>query len=144
MPVSDKCLALLRELEGFSAEPYKDAAGKLTIGYGHVITAKDSFDPPITKVLACSILRDDVCIAEMALDDTVTVPLTQNQYDALACFVFNVGRHAFAHSTLLRKLNEGSYQSVPGELMKWVNSGGQRIAGLVARRQKEVELWDSI
>lgn len=144
MPASDKCLATLRELEDFSAEVYTDAAGKPTIGYGHVITAKDSFDSPVSKTLACSILRNDVILAEMALDDLVQVPLTQAQYDALVCFVFNVGRHAFAQSTLLRKLNSGSYQSVPSELLKWVNSNGQRITGLVRRREKEVELWNSI
>lgn len=144
MPLSEKAFALLRELEGFRAEEYLCSRGKRTIGYGHVIGATEEFSSPLSHAAACAILRDDVCFAEAAVEDLVRMPLTQNQYDALAIFVFNIGRRAFAQSTLLRRLNEGGYQSVPDELMKWVNADGQRIPGLVARRKAEVSLWNSV
>ena len=63
------------------------------------------------------------------------------QFDALVSFVFNVGAGAFGGSTLLRRLNQGEYKAVPAELMRWVNSGGRPLPGLVRRRQAEGVLF---
>ena len=67
--------------------------------------------------------------------------LTQYQFDALVSFVFNVGVGAFGGSTLLRRLNQGDYNAVPAELMRWVNSGGTPLPGLVRRRRAEGVLF---
>jgi lysozyme len=72
---------------------------------------------------------------ENAVNGSVAVSLEQNQFDALVSFSFNVGVGAFTGSTLLKKLNAGSYDDVPGELMKWTKGGGKTLQGLVNRRQ---------
>jgi lysozyme len=69
----------------------------------------------------------------------VNVPLTDNQFAVLVSFDFNTG--ALDKSTLLKKLNVGDHDAVPGELMKWVNAGGKKSTGSVNRRSTEAGLW---
>ncbi len=71
----------------------------------------------------------------------MTVPLTQNQFDALTSFTYNTGEGAFSRSTLLKQLNAGNYNAVPGEMGKWVYGGGRRLQGLVNRRAAEAATW---
>jgi len=76
----------------------------------------------------------------------VTVPLNQNQNDALVSFTYNVGGSNFLKSTLLRLLNERDYAAVPAELKKWTKAreNGQLVdlSGLVKRRAAEAELFE--
>ena len=71
----------------------------------------------------------------------VTVPLTQGQYDALSCFIFNIGAKKFRGSTLLRKLNDGDYKGAADELLRWTKAGGRELSGLVKRRKAERSLF---
>lgn len=114
--------------------------GTLTIGYGH--TGPDvKPGMTISEERALDLLRADLDIFEAAVTRAVTVPLTDNQYAALVVFGFNIGETAFKKSTLLKKLNAGDYDAVPGELMKWTKSKGKKLAGLVNRRSAEAGLW---
>lgn len=79
---------------------------------------------------------------EDAVNESVTVTLSQNQFDTLVSFSFNVGRGAFQNSTLLKKLNHGMYDEVPIQLKRWVFAGGQRVRGLEVRRENEIKLWN--
>jgi hypothetical protein len=72
------------------------------------------------------------------------VPLTQNEYDALVSFTYNAGGGNLAKSTLLRKLNAGDYDGAAAEFDKWVSSKGQRLNGLIRRRNAEEALFRSI
>lgn len=95
---------------------------------------------------ALDLLAEDVKDAEDAINDLVTVPLTQNEFDALVCFVFNIGRGALRHSTTLKVINSGNKRQVPEWLRKWVYvtiEGGAKLRsdGLENRREKEIELW---
>jgi lysozyme len=67
--------------------------------------------------------------------------LTQNQFDALVSFSFNVGVHAFSKSTLLKKLNREDYKGAKREFRRWVYAGGRRLQGLVNRRNQEAQLF---
>jgi lysozyme len=142
-PISDTALDLVKRFEGFSPTRYLCSGGKLTIGYGHVITKahiKD-FEKPITEQRARHILMMDMTYAAQAVNRLVKVPLTQNQFDALVSFVFNIGDGAFAASTLLRYLNKGRYQEAAVEFMRWIHAGGKRLDGLIRRRRAEQELF---
>ena len=70
-----------------------------------------------------------------------TVPLNQNQFDALVSFVYNLGAGAFEGSTLLKDLNAHNFAAVPGQLEEWVHAGSQVLPGLVARRKAEARLF---
>jgi lysozyme len=138
---------LIQQFEGRRLEAYKCPADVWTIGYGHTSAAgKPEVKPGmvITKQEANDILVRDLVRYEDAVNRLVKVPLTQNQFDALVSFTFNVGEGALAKSTLLKKLNAGDYDAVPAELMKWTKGGGKELPGLVRRRRAECAMWRSV
>lgn len=142
MTPSENCIALIKASEGFRAEHYKDSAGFLTVGYGHKLAhAGEVGTTPWTEEHGSEVCAQDAEIAGQAVARLVAVALTQNQFDALTDFVFNLGSGRLAESTLLRLLNMAQYQRVPDELRKWVYGGGKVLPGLVTRRELEAELF---
>jgi lysozyme len=136
-------------LEGWVDHPYHDAAGILTIGYGHVIRPGD---PPwvmgtITQDQGRDLMAQDLATFEAAVNADVKVPLTQPQFDALVSFSYNVGAGAFAHSGVLAKLNAGDYAGAADAMLAWDRrvdpKTGQLVtdAGLLARRRDERALF---
>ena len=140
-------LALVREFEMLRLNAYKCPAGVWTIGYGH--TGDVYPGQRITAEQAETLLRGDLAKAGRDVERLVHVPLTANQFAALASFVFNTGPGSFAKSTLRKKLNAGLYDAVPSELARWVKATdpktGQKrpLPGLVRRRAAEAALWQS-
>lgn len=131
--------------EGLVLQQYICPAGKPTIGYGHVVLSSESFPAKITKEQALDLLRKDLVRFESAIYNNVTVPLTQNQFDALVSFLFNVGSGGVIGTGVQRELNSGNYNKVPDELMKWckfkVGNEMKINVGLQNRRKSEVELF---
>lgn len=139
MKTSPRGLEFIKAEEGCVLHVYQDPAGYSTIGVGHLLKGEKFGE--ITAEEALQLLAHDMEVAENAINQLVTVPLSQNQFDALASFIFNVGTGAFQKSTLLRLLNQGQYEAVPGQLAQWRKAGGRVLPGLVQRRQREGELW---
>jgi len=88
------------------------------------------------------LLKQDMTPAAQVVTNKVTVPLNQNQFDALTSFTFNVGGAAFSGSTLLKLLNQGQYDEVPPQLRRWNKAGGKVVQGLINRRENEIKLWN--
>ncbi len=139
-------LDLVTSFEGFYADAYICPAGVLTIGYGH--TGDDVAEGQcINMTTAEDLLSKDMESAAKSVERLVTVPLSGNQFAALASFAFNCGATNLGASTLLKKLNLGDYDAVPTELCRWVKArdpatGKKRtLAGLVRRRSVEGALW---
>lgn len=84
-------------------------------------------------------LKNDCKWVDACLDKYVKVPTTQNQFDALASLVYNIGETAFVKSTLLNLLNQSAYQKAADQFDRWVFDNGKKIQGLVNRRKKEKE-----
>jgi lysozyme len=155
MQLSAEGLALLKSLEGVMPEPYRDSAGLLTIACGHLMTRDEISsgkiycgdqvlrwkDGPLSDAQIDALLREDVSWSEACIEACVNVQLTQNQYDALVIFAYNIGPNAFRESTLCRLLNEGLYDEIPTQLARWARAGGQVIPGLVRRRAREIAHW---
>lgn len=149
MIVSSSGLALMKGHEGCRLKAYLCSAGVWTIGYGHTRGVKEG--DTCTQRQADDWLLEDSGFAEKAVNDEVKVSLTQNQFDALVSFVYNVGvgrrltdpkgPAGFLGSTLLRKLNAGDYTGAADEFSKWVRGGGKILNGLVARRADERALF---
>lgn len=121
-------------------QPGMVVRGTLTIGVGHT-------GPDVRPGLRITLdqsrkwFRQDIDRFEDLVERSVKVPLSDNQFGALVSFAFNVGEGNFLRSTLLKKLNQGDYDSVPSELNKWVYSKKKRLQGLVNRRAQEGALW---
>lgn len=142
MKISALGLEIIKQYEGFSANTYFCPAGKLTIGYGHVIVAGEKFPAGgIDDKIAESLLKQDVAIAQRAINCLVSVQLLQNQFDALVSLVYNVGTKAFEKSKLLRLLNENKPELAADEFSKWIFVGGVVQNGLIRRRAAEKELF---
>jgi GH24 family phage-related lysozyme (muramidase) len=146
--LSEAGAKFIAEFEGFSGELYNDPTGNCTIGYGHMVhigkcdgSEPKEFRDGITKKRAIKLLQEDAATAGTEINRSVTVPLTQTQFDALVSFVFNVGTGAFRDSTLLRLLNKGRYESVPKQLNRWVFAQGEKLDSLVRRRKAEGRLF---
>tara|TARA_R110001592_G_scaffold104597_2_gene294247 strand:+ start:6234 stop:9425 length:3192 start_codon:yes stop_codon:yes gene_type:complete len=141
----------IKRSEAFRANSYYDSVGVLTIGYG---TTEMSFnDPyewddliydeqPITEAKATALLRmhirDNV---QGFIYNKIKVDLTQNEFDALVSFIYNVGSGNFNNSTLVKKLNQSDYDGAADEFLRWDKAGGEVLAGLTKRREQERELF---
>lgn len=142
--ISQQGLDFIKKHEGFSSLPYICAAGKETIGYGHVIKQGEQFPCGVTEQQAEEILLDDVAEAEQCIFDCVEVDLMPFQFDALVSLVFNIGTNAFRKSTLLRMLNSEQYEEAGNQFLRWVYSNEKKIYGLVKRREEEKKLFDGL
>lgn len=139
MTPSERCLELIKSFESFRAVAYQCPGGKWTVGYGTTDGIKQG--DTITQEEADTFLARDVARAAESVKSLVHTPLNQNQFDALVSFVYNVGSGNFAKSTLLRRINDGRWDWVPGEFMKWIYINGNPSNGLRRRRKDEVKLF---
>jgi lysozyme len=133
-------LALTERFEGCQLAAYQDQVGVWTIGYGHTGAGVCS-GLTITQDQAAALLMSDVAAAAAYVNQVVTVALQQNEFDALVDFVFNLGRGAFAGSTLLKNLNAGNFAAAADQFDLWDHAGGKVVAGLLRRRQAETALF---
>jgi lysozyme len=140
MKISDKGLKLIKDFEGLKLTSYLCPANVWTIGYGstgpHVKQGMT-----ITEKEAEDLLKEDVKRFEECVTDAVEVDLTQDEFDALVSFSFNVGCGAFMGSTLLRLLNAGNKQAAAQQFPRWNKAAGQVLAGLTRRREAEKALY---
>lgn len=132
---------LIKKFEGFSNVPYKDATG-WSIGYGHYMGSSPTMRY-ITQEQGDALLANDTESAQSAVRSLVTVPLNQNQFDALVSLVYNIGAGAFGKSTLLRLLNAGDYEGAAKQFDVWKKSEGKTNPALVARRAYERQIFES-
>jgi lysozyme len=137
---SDKGLALTKQFEGLRINACQDSVGVWTIGYGH--TGPDVHPKlAITEEQATQLLLKDVAGAVASVNHLVAVTLTQNQFDALVDFVFNVGAPKLANSTLLREINAGNFAAAAAQFPLWCHAGGVVLPGLLQRRKAAQALF---
>ena len=157
MQMSEHGLELLKQWEGFKNQLYNDSAGLPTIGVGHLLTKSElssgkiiingdpvQYSGGLSDQQVLDLLGQDVTPAAQLITNKVTVPLNQNQFDALTSFTFNVGGAAFNGSTLLKVLNQGQFDQVPPQLRRWNKAGGKVVQGLINRRENEIKLWNGV
>jgi lysozyme len=120
--VSPKGIAFIEKEEGVVLHVYADPIGIITGGTGHVLTVTErrrfKVGDPVTQELNDLWLEQDLRKALNTIDEKVTVHLTQNQIDALASFIFNVGTENFKGSTLLKKTQQIRLRRCGGRISK--------------------------
>nr|EDU9551471.1 lysozyme [Salmonella enterica subsp. enterica] len=139
MKISVSGLAALKREEGCKLTAYTDSRGVWTIGTGHTgkvdsITVHKGMT--ITQDTADRLLLDDLSWVERCIAERVTVPLNQNQYDALCSLIFNIGANAFIGSSVRRYLNAGNYTAAADAFLKWSRAGSNPTI-LAPRRGRE-------
>jgi lysozyme len=141
MRINQQGIELIKEFEGLRLKSYKDAVGIWTIGYGS--TGKDIGPNLIWTEQQClDRLRHNVEEFERAIERLVTVNLTENQFSALVCFVYNVGAGNFKSSTMLKLINKSDFAGAAIQFLRWNKAGGKVLDGLTRRRQAEKDLFE--
>jgi len=82
-------------------------------------------------------LRRDLGEIEEAVNDLVTVEISQRMFDALVSFAYNAGAGNLRRSSLLRKLNQGDIQGAADQPLRWNRARGRVLPGLTRRRLAE-------
>ncbi len=143
-------LKILKESEGCRLRAYPDPGTKddpvkkgepWTIGWG--ATGLGIREGLVwTQEQADKRLESDLQTRCLAVENfTRGIPLNDNQFSALICFVYNVG--SWRSSTLFKHILHGEYSGAAEEFGKWVHANGQIEPGLITRRQRERELFES-
>src|SRR5262245_39269138 len=124
MEISDAGLKFLEHEEGTVLHVYRDAVGLPTTGTGHLIVPAGGphIGDTISQEVPGAFLRADLAKVYQCIAHVVTVPLNQNQFDALCSLIFNIGVRAFAHSqSVLANLNAGDYEACAEGFLEWKN-----------------------
>ena len=154
MKLNEEGYQMIMNFEGLSLKPYLCSAGVPTIGYGNTyypngkkVTLKDK---PITKEYAIEIFKFIADLFAKDVNNLLKTTVTQNQFNALVSFAYNVGSdidaddipEGLGDSTLLKKVNKNPNDlSIMAEFLKWVRSNGEISKGLTTRRKKEAILY---
>lgn len=137
--INERGLNLIKEFEGFRSAPYDDGGSVWTIGYGHTRGVTKN-TPSITKEQGETYLKSDIMQAEAMVETVIKVPLTDNQFSALVCLVFNTGPKPLTMS-LGERLKQNNYVAAANEFQRWCYDNGKKMPGLVRRREAEKALF---
>ena len=138
-------LALTFE-EGAKLKPYKDSAGYWTVGIGHKLLPNEA-NKTLTQSDIDEILNKDIFEREGQLNRKIEIQLTQNQFDAVFIFSFNIGIPGFFSSTTYKFLKVPDNKSAFIWWKKWNkvtdSETGEKVVspGLVSRRAREINLF---
>ncbi len=141
--VTRTAIDLIKRFEGYRHKAAQLPDGRWTLGYGHTLTARQGAEVPEEDAEAL-LLYDLIGVAHVINEHTFA-PLNQNQFDALASFVFNIGPANYRGSAVLRRLNEGEFLHAAACMEMWrkADVDGQRIVvdALIRRRAAEKYLF---
>lgn len=141
--VSRASIELIKRFEGYRRKSAKLPDGRWTIGYGHTLTAREGAE--VSEKDAEALLMYDLIAVAHSVNEWTFTPLTQNQFDALCAFAFNIGIDNFRRSSVLRRVNEGQLLQAACAMELWRKADfeGERIVidALVRRRSAEKTLF---
>ncbi len=141
--VSRTAIDLIKRFEGYRRKSAQLADGRWTIGYGHTLTAREGAE--VSEQDAEALLLYDLIAVAHSVNEWTYTPLTQNQFDSLCAFAFNIGVDNFRRSSVLRRVNEGQLLQAACAMELWRKADfeGERIVidALVRRRSAEKTLF---
>ena len=141
MKLGQQGLDLIKGFEGFRPAPYRDPVGVWTVGYGSTAGVGPN-TPRMTEKQAEDRLRREVDATYGAAVNDLGLPLTQQQFDALTSFVYNVGVGGIGPDTGVgRALRRHDWNTAANELLRWDKAGGRALPGLTRRRRAERDLF---
>jgi lysozyme len=149
MKLDENGYKLIQEFEGLSLVPYLCSAKVATIGYGNTFYPSGKKvtmnDQPISLLTAKWMLKETADKFAADVDKLVKSKLTQNQFNALVSFAFNLGVAALGKSSLLKKVNVNPQDiTITNEFLKWNKAGGKVLNGLTKRRTIEAKIYFTI
>lgn len=141
MRTSEAGINFITAEEGERLTVYKDIAGKDTVGVGHLVLPGENFSGGISAAQSRAILRNDLVKAESLVNNRITVPLTQPQFDALVSLAFNVPV-AITAGTLDDLINSNADESaIRAKWEEYHYANGIASSSLLARRRREADMF---
>lgn len=145
---SDDLVEMLKILEGFDKYPRWDYK-QWTVGYGTACPSEDLEryrNDGITEEEAVALLRKNLEAfgkSVNSFNDKYELNMTQNQFDAIVLFTYNMGTSwMFQEGTFRSSLINGE---TGNDLMftmgKWSHAGGKVLTALVKRRMMEFNMY---
>jgi lysozyme len=131
---------LIKSFEALKLTAYQDQRGRWTIGWGHT-------GPEVVESMTCTPAQAEIWFqqdtenAVQGVDTSITTNVTQNQFDALVSFTYNVGVGAEGHSTMAKLINARDFAGAAAQFPLWDHVDGVANAGLLRRRQAEQALF---
>nr|ADF97546.1 PlyM21 [uncultured phage] len=145
MKVSKEGLDLIKFYEGFYDKTYLDPIGLPTIGYGTTKWPNGNsvkMGEKISKVEADILLEQQVNEHAKTIFNYVKVDLTQNQFDSLASFQYNLGSGILKKDpSIAAYINKKDWANATRVMKLYNKAGGKVLAGLDKRRIAEAELF---
>jgi lysozyme len=143
---SENGINLIKKFEGFSSKPYLCPAKICTIGYGATFYPNGKkvtmTDKAMSEAEGVELLKFMLTKFEQYVDSYCVDTITQNQFDALVSFCYNLGPANLKSSTLLKKVNANpNDETIRAEFMKWTKASNKVLKGLVTRRTAEADLY---
>lgn len=136
---SPEGLAFIKRYQGLSLEKYIDTQGLWVIGYGHLIRDRERFDELISREQAEWLFLQDVELYQQLIAQCITVPINQNQFDALMSLAFSLGPEGIQHSVIVQAINRRHYSAA---LTLWQREG-EKQNSLAIQRQAEAALFQT-
>ena len=145
MKTSKSGIALIKKWEGCKLTSYKCSAGHWTIGYGNTFyedNTKVKEGDKISQERAEKLLLNLLPKFEAIVNKKVSVPLHQNQFDALVSYTWNTG----GSNTLFNMINsKDSDKDIRNWFeTKYITANGKKVSGLVNIRKDEANLYFSV
>lgn len=118
---SDRGIKAIKVREGEILKGYLDSKGLLTVAVGHLVKPGEPYKlhQPITQAESTRLLKLDLEEAEKAVN-SIKVPMSQNQFDALVSFTINIGIRGFTKSQVAKRLKARDYDGAANAMMNWV------------------------
>ncbi len=146
MKLDTKGQDFIKVRERFMGRPYLDGGGVPTIAFGstrysdgRAVTMKD---PMISLAAGTKLFMDTLVKYEDCVNESIKVPMTQNEYNAMVSLCYNIGTSAFENSTLVKLMNSNSdKESVANQFIRWNKDNGRIVKGLTVRRKLEQALF---
>lgn len=136
MRASQTLINQIKKFEDCKLTAYQDSKGVWTIGYGHTAGVKKG--DRCTQYQAEQYLKEDLAKFEAVANKCKNLT-TQGRYDAVVDFIYNCGPANFNGSTLKQYIESGRKAwECQEQFIRWVNSGGKKLGGLVTRR-----IWEA-
>ncbi len=157
MQLSPQGIEWLKTIECLACTPYDDQTGQpvscwvpgATIGYGHLIAGSEwpRYSEGIDQAGAEALLCSDLAPFVATVNASIGVPLRQNRFDALVILAYNIGRDAFARSSVVKLVNDPAAHTAYPDLEQawkaWNKSQGRVMQGLVNRRNAEWTMYST-
>ena len=148
LTTSEKCINMLKEMEGLAKYPYWDYL-QWTVGYGTKCPDEDLERyrrDGITEAEADQLLRSSIRGFEKSVnsfDSKYSLNLSQNQFDALILFCYNLGTGWMFSEGDFRfaLINHKTGNDFIVAICRWSNAGGKVLPILVKRRLMEANMY---